>query len=429
MDSSELSKVQQKLSDLNADGKVDENDLNLLKQIISVTIKNCPADTNKDGFVNENNSIKYSGYYYDAETGLYYLNSRFYDPENARFMQEDSYDGDVYDPLSLNLYTYCANNPISYYDPTGHSLKKIVKTAKKVYNVAKAVVTASKPVVKKEIKEYTKLKVNADLKCILSPIADAAKFVKKKTETLRSEYQTVLDAFKIDTFSPEVNAWANYEQGMYDTIDNQINGFIQLSDNPADIIAYSVKDFLSDPWKKNPVYAVYQYCKDLGKAVSEKDWNTASYKLGVGVVNTAEVVASAYIGGKIGGKIPTGKVPVPKASVFSRIDTAIDNIFPPTAVTTTGVSVPIPAAVDASIAATTSAGSLGVSGSVAAGSVAGSNIFYSGKGSGQSSGGEIPKSKIDSQLHDEAHNAARYEKLKKTLGTTESANSIMENLM
>lgn len=66
MDSSELSKVQQKLSDLNADGKVDENDLNLLKEIISVTIRNCPADTNKDGFVNENNSIKYAGYYYDA---------------------------------------------------------------------------------------------------------------------------------------------------------------------------------------------------------------------------------------------------------------------------------------------------------------------------------------------------------------------------
>ncbi len=69
------------------------------------------------------------------KTGLYYLNSRFYDPETARFMQEDSYDGDVYDPLSLNLYTYCSNNPISYCDPSGHfSIKNAVKSTVKAVN-------------------------------------------------------------------------------------------------------------------------------------------------------------------------------------------------------------------------------------------------------------------------------------------------------
>jgi hypothetical protein len=52
---------------------------------------------------------------------LYYLKARFYDPELARFMQEDTYRGRQSDPLSLNLYTYCHNNPIKYYDPTGHN--------------------------------------------------------------------------------------------------------------------------------------------------------------------------------------------------------------------------------------------------------------------------------------------------------------------
>lgn len=52
-----------------------------------------------------NNSVTYAGYQYDKETGLYYLNARYYDPN---------------DPLSLNLYTYCSNNPIIYTDPTGH---------------------------------------------------------------------------------------------------------------------------------------------------------------------------------------------------------------------------------------------------------------------------------------------------------------------
>jgi len=66
------------------------------------------------------NSILFAGYQYDKETGLYYLNARMYDPVTARFMQEDTYTGQNMDPLSLNLYTYCHNEPLMYSDPTGH---------------------------------------------------------------------------------------------------------------------------------------------------------------------------------------------------------------------------------------------------------------------------------------------------------------------
>ncbi|TYQ15346.1 UNVERIFIED_CONTAM: RHS repeat-associated protein [Acetivibrio alkalicellulosi] len=76
---------------------------------------------------NVNNNITYAGYQYDEETGLYYLNARMYDPKIARFLQEDTYRGDINDPLSLNLYVYCANNPITYYDPTGHFWQRIKK--------------------------------------------------------------------------------------------------------------------------------------------------------------------------------------------------------------------------------------------------------------------------------------------------------------
>jgi len=67
-----------------------------------------------------NNNILYAGYQYDKETGLYYLNARMYDPSIARFLQEDTYIGNQKDPLSLNLYTYCRNEPLMYSDPTGH---------------------------------------------------------------------------------------------------------------------------------------------------------------------------------------------------------------------------------------------------------------------------------------------------------------------
>jgi len=76
----------------------------------------------EDSDIDFNNNYLFSGYQYDQETGLYYLNSRMYDPEIARFMQQDTYLGQGSDPLSLNLYSYVSNNPIRYYDPTGHIL-------------------------------------------------------------------------------------------------------------------------------------------------------------------------------------------------------------------------------------------------------------------------------------------------------------------
>ena len=75
--------------------------------------------TNQAG--NVSNPIRYSGYQYDEESKLYYLNARYYDPKLARFLTEDTYRGQANDPLSLNLYTYTLNNPIRYFDPTGHA--------------------------------------------------------------------------------------------------------------------------------------------------------------------------------------------------------------------------------------------------------------------------------------------------------------------
>ena len=61
------------------------------------------------------NPIRYRGYYYDTESGLYYLNARYYNPEWRRFISPD--DTAYLDPESvngLNLYAYCNNNPVNY---------------------------------------------------------------------------------------------------------------------------------------------------------------------------------------------------------------------------------------------------------------------------------------------------------------------------
>ena len=64
------------------------------------------------------NRILYAGQPYDQETGQYYLRARYYNPTIGRFSQEDTYWGD-----GLNLYAYCANNPVRYFDPSGHQKK------------------------------------------------------------------------------------------------------------------------------------------------------------------------------------------------------------------------------------------------------------------------------------------------------------------
>ena len=72
--------------------------------------------TNNIGSINP---FRYRSYYYDEETSLYYLNSRYYNPEWCRFINADGIIGANQDILSLNLYAYVSNNPISNADDEG----------------------------------------------------------------------------------------------------------------------------------------------------------------------------------------------------------------------------------------------------------------------------------------------------------------------
>ena len=58
------------------------------------------------------NPIRYAGEYFDEESGLYYLRARYYESIFGRFISKDSYEGDITNPLSLNLYTYVENNRV-----------------------------------------------------------------------------------------------------------------------------------------------------------------------------------------------------------------------------------------------------------------------------------------------------------------------------
>ena len=66
-----------------------------------------------------NNSITYRGYYYDKDLGLYYLQSRYYDPVVKRFINADGYISTGSGLLGYNMFAYCNNNPVNLLDPTG----------------------------------------------------------------------------------------------------------------------------------------------------------------------------------------------------------------------------------------------------------------------------------------------------------------------
>ena len=70
------------------------------------------------------NRFLYTGQQFDQITQQYYLRARYYNPVIARFTQEDIYRGD-----GLNLYTYCDNNPVIYYDSSGYACNPILKDA------------------------------------------------------------------------------------------------------------------------------------------------------------------------------------------------------------------------------------------------------------------------------------------------------------
>jgi len=86
--------------------------------VLSVKDKNGNEITDPNHIANIN-PIRYRGYYYDTETGFYYLQSRYYDPTVGRFINADGLVSTGQGVLGHNMFAYCNNNPINMCDPEG----------------------------------------------------------------------------------------------------------------------------------------------------------------------------------------------------------------------------------------------------------------------------------------------------------------------
>ena len=93
-------------------------------RILSITDNNGNEITNTNHIAHIN-PFRYRSYYYDNETKLYYLNTRYYNPNWGRFLNADGTIAANEDVISHNLFAYVSNNPVNKYDPNGNSLALI----------------------------------------------------------------------------------------------------------------------------------------------------------------------------------------------------------------------------------------------------------------------------------------------------------------
>ena len=120
----------------------------------------------------DTNVFRYCGEYYDIETKTIYLRARYYDAETGRFTQQDGWSYAV--PgflLSLNLYTYCGNDPVNHIDPSGHFLKKL---GNKIKNTASAIGNSILQVASSAVKTVKRTVNNivSNVKTLVNGVAD-----------------------------------------------------------------------------------------------------------------------------------------------------------------------------------------------------------------------------------------------------------------
>ena len=117
---------------------------NLLSTVVHVAEndKDYAANYAKYSTIAAFNPLRYRGYVYDTETGLYYLQSRYYNPEIGRFLNADGYTSTMQGFTGNNMFAYCGNNPVNRYDHSGYFWQWVAVAVKAVVTVAVVAVTA-----------------------------------------------------------------------------------------------------------------------------------------------------------------------------------------------------------------------------------------------------------------------------------------------
>ena len=221
----------------------------------------------------DENPYRYCGEYYDKETEEVYLRARYYEPSVGRFITRDTYTGESDEPLSLHLYTYCANDGVNMVDPSGHNrvipgmptidLKKYKKnigyrryipyTNKKVCGEIYTYIT--KLIKKRKIKKKTR-KFDGELKKFKKA------FVKNK-----SMYKKVAKKAKVPA---QLVAAIHYRENTSDCLGGKFDSYLHNGDMLG-------KETVNEP--KGIFYPKGQFVRAAQNAIDMKSSYRGRYKL------------------------------------------------------------------------------------------------------------------------------------------------------
>lgn len=168
---------------------------------------------------NDMNAFRYCGEYYDKETATIYLRSRYYNPSNGRFNSRDSFAGRTGDPLSLNLYTYCKNNPARFIDPSGHDTVEAAAFAAKNPRPTKVNSSGDAKILKQWDDKYNRL-LNSPPS--INSASDAAMYTSLRKEvTVLPKINSQSDVKTYATEIKEHNIWRTLEAEKKATADKR----------------------------------------------------------------------------------------------------------------------------------------------------------------------------------------------------------------
>lgn len=247
---------------------------------------------------------KYTGQEEDPETGLYFYNARYYDPQLGRFISADSIVGNPRDPQDLNRYTYAGNNPLIYTDPSGHfRLKNFFREISKVFSEVKyldTIISAAVGCVVSGPFCLVGAAIAADANIFLSHTGEGRKLVKTVAKDVFDDMLGVPPKYAYMASSIALNAtlnWAgwgayNYFNGTptatFDTKNNVIKDF---ENNPEYSVLKNAQGE-SDFWGRNisKSGSAYQILNDNGQIVGVLG-KADAFSIGLpGVDHTAVVI-------------------------------------------------------------------------------------------------------------------------------------------
>ena len=198
------------------------------------------GNTEQKGEADFLNDITFTSSVADTSSNLQYMGARFYQPSTGRFLSQDSYSGNAYDPWTQHLYAYCGNNPTTMVDPTGYlsdmqifkeAAEIALNQARKYYKMANDSLAKANELSKMDASLFGGQSVKAgmvrDLRMKYFSYNETARQFEKENLYFHKEYLGALgpigkfskgiledyDNFDINNNDPEITLKSNYFSG------------------------------------------------------------------------------------------------------------------------------------------------------------------------------------------------------------------------